>query len=146
MREEQLRKWKEVTPEECGRLMSMARPWADEYPEHFNILLRLIRVGTDHETRKRADRLQAELAEVKGKLAGMPRPVLVGDGKQGWTLEYKQIFEVYKLARNVEQISMEDVEAVMVAMVDAQLAYMTHEGGFSAAELTDLQGLDPHDQ
>ena len=71
------------------------------------------------ETQKRADWLQAELTELKGKMAGMPRPILGGDGKQGWMLDYKQILVIYEVATMyIEPLSMEQTEAVMLAMIN----------------------------
>lgn len=58
------------------------------------------------------------MTKAKGKLAGMPRSIMMGDGKQGWTLNYKQILMIKEAAENIEDVSMEQVEAVMMAMID----------------------------
>lgn len=48
----------------------------------------------------------------------------------GWTFDYDQIQQVEVLAQNVEQVGMEQVEAVMMGMVDAGFAWAQKpEGG-----------------
>lgn len=48
----------------------------------------------------------------------------------GWTFDYDQIQRVQDQAEKVEQIGMEQVEAVMMAMVDLGFAWIRKsEGG-----------------
>lgn len=76
------------------------------------------------ETQKRADRVQSELTRCKGELAGMPHRLLLAvSAKQGWILDYKQILKISELTRNLEYVSMEETEAVMLAMVDSGFAH-----------------------
>ena len=44
------------------------------------------------------------------------------DGKLGWTFDYQQIEKVCEVARTVEDVSMEQAEAVMLAMVETGFA------------------------
>ena len=70
-----------------------------------------------------------ELLQARAQLERVPIPIMYGDGKQGWTLNYKQILQIFELARNIEPaLSMEDVEAVMLAMIDQHHALTTHGG------------------
>lgn len=42
-----------------------------------------------------------------------------GDGKQGWTFDYKQLSDITMSANDAEDVSMEQAEAVILAMVEA---------------------------
>jgi len=52
-----------------------------------------------------------------------PNRILLGDGTLGWTLDLRQVLRVYEIVRELG-VSMEDTEAVMLAMVDAGFAAM----------------------
>lgn len=55
--------------------------------------------------------------------------LLAVSNKQGWILDYKQILQISELARNLEyDVSMEETEAVMLAMVDAGFAHTEMKG------------------
>ena len=63
-----------------------------------------------------------------GELAGMPHRLLLAvSNKQGWTLDYKQILKISELTRNLECVSLEETEAVMLAMVDAGFAHIEED-------------------
>ena len=51
-----------------------------------------------------------------------PKTLRRDSGSMGWQLDYKQILHVQKTAKNMYDVSMEDVEAVMLAMVDCGYA------------------------
>jgi hypothetical protein len=59
----------------------------------------------------------------KAKLALMPKKLCRGEDENGWMFDYEQIDAVKKLARNYEDVSLEQVEAVMLAMIDAKFAH-----------------------
>lgn len=78
------------------------------------------------ETRKRADRVQAELTEAKGKLAGMKR-LRRDRGTGGWVVDYKTVERITAKACQIESVSMEGTEAVILAMVDEHFARLEDE-------------------
>lgn len=78
------------------------------------------------ETRKRADRVQAELTEAKGKLAGM-MVVRRDRGTDGWVVDYKTLEKITAKACQVEPVSMEEAEAVILALVDDHFVRMEEE-------------------
>ena len=78
------------------------------------------------ETQKRADRVQAELTEAKGKLAGMM--LLRRDrGTDGWVVDYKTVKRITAKACQIESVSMEEAEAVILALVDDHFARLEEE-------------------
>lgn len=45
-------------------------------------------------------------------------------GNQGWTIDHRQVWIVCDLALDMQNVSVEKTEAVMLAMVDAGFAAM----------------------
>jgi len=85
--------------------------------------------SVDHyhrETQKRADRVQAELTEAKGKLAGMMR-LRRDRGTDGWVVDYKTLEKITAKACQIEPVSMEESEAVILALVDDHFAQLEEE-------------------
>lgn len=78
------------------------------------------------ETQKRADRVQAELTEAKGKLAGVMM-VRRGCVTNRWVVDYKTVEKITAKACQVEPVSMEQVEAVILALVDEHFVRMEKE-------------------
>lgn len=77
----------------------------------------LVRAVDDYhrETQKRADRLQAELTEAKGKLAGI-KTIRRDHGSNGWVVEYGFLENLTHKIRFSESVSMEQVQAVIMAL------------------------------
>jgi hypothetical protein len=88
----------------------------------------LVRSVDDYhkETQKRADRIQAELTEAKGKLAGM-KLVRRDRGTGGWVVDYKTLERIVAKASQIEPVSIEAAEAVILALVDGRFARLEEE-------------------
>jgi len=78
------------------------------------------------ETQKRADRVQAELTEAKGKLAGIMK-VRRDRGTDGWIVDYKTLEKITAKACQIEPVSMEEAEAVILALVDNHFVRLERE-------------------
>lgn len=78
------------------------------------------------ETQKRADRVQAELTEAKGKLAGM-MVVRRDRGINGWIIDYKTLEKIAAKSCQIELVSMEEAEAVILALVDDRFVRLERE-------------------
>ena len=61
----------------------------------------------------------------------MPRPLMEGDGKQGWRLDYKQVLSAQEAANLEYRVGMEETEAVMLAMIDKHFARVEKNNGDS---------------
>lgn len=91
----------------------------------FADLIRLVD-NYHRETQKRADRVQAELTTAKGKLAGM-MVVRRDRGTDGWIVDYKTLEKITVKACQIEPVSMEEAEAVILALVDDHFARLEKE-------------------
>lgn len=78
------------------------------------------------ETQKRADRVQSELTEAKGKLAGI-RTLRRDRGTNGWVVDYKTLENITAKACQIEPVSMEGVEAVILSLVDDHVVRLERE-------------------
>lgn len=90
------------------------------------------------------DQAKAELAKVKAERDAMKktiRPIMKSDGKQGWTLDYKQILRIKEMAENVEHVSLEQTEAVMMSMLDNHFAILADEATSDAAEAEEGESI-----
>ncbi len=70
--------------------------------------------------------MQAELTEAKGKLAGMMQ-LRRDRGTGGWVVDYKTLERITAKACQIDPVSVEQAEAVILAMVDEHFARLEDE-------------------
>ena len=112
-----------MSDERHDRLRSRVSSLEDENEQ--SAIALTAEIEENHRLRAEVERLKSQLAAPAAK--ERVAPVLRGDGSGGWMVCTDQIQRIAESARCLDDVSMEQAEAVLLAMVDEGMAWLGEE-------------------